>query len=983
MKIPAYFRTIRFMIGGLFTALIIISVMATTGYSDRRHTQTAIELADQLVETVGRQAIEQTTKHLGEARRATDLIGNHLHVNPGILQSEERLHDLMSGIILSHSDLYRFFIGYGDGTFYQVKRPAGADREMTWRVVTVGAGERNDRRTPIMGGATRFTTSIYDPRVRPWYQKVKDTHSPIWTKAYVFDSIQSLGITAASPIMQDEELIAVVGADILLEKLNGYLSGLEMGRSATALIINARDEIVGHSDSDIFVATDGAFTIPHFTQQERPEVVSAYDQQRERADLKERRNYTLVDIDGQKNVIVFMDFSDSFGTPWTLIIYAPVRQFLGSIVEIRAGVLLICALILLLAILLSSLLSRYISSPIVQLSRELDSIVGRDPDEAFVVPTKIRELRSLADALRKMHRASSQMLGISNAISAEMQLQPLLRMVVESTSDILDADRSTLFLYDSKTKELWSIVAEGVERPTELRFPSHQGIAGLVFLSGQTINIQDAYSDGRFNPEIDRRTGYKTRSVLCMQLADRSGKPLGVIQVLNKKMGRFTDIDEQRLRVFSAQIGVAIRNAQLFDEVVRVKNYNEAMLESLHSGIVTTDDRGSIVTANSEALRLFEVRDRPWRILGKELEEFFTAQNAWIAQHAARVLREGGIDEALDTTLTLHEDEAPRDVSVNVVIQPLNDADERRIGSLLTFEDITTEKRLRSTMARYISRDVMDKLMDEGDQALGGTLQIATILFSDIRSFTGFSERNGPQETVRMLNEYFTVMYDQIVHHEGILDKYIGDAIMAVFGAPFVSPQDADNALSTAVGMIRALRTFNADRVARGDEPIGIGVGINTGEVVSGNIGSEKRMDYTVIGDGVNLAARLEGATKVYSTPILISGFTRQALTASHRLREVDLLQVKGKQEPVAIFESIDARPEDTAAAIVETLESHDQGIARYREQDWASAKVSFHRVLQHNPRDALARLYIKRCVYFEENPPGEHWNGVWVMRSK
>ena len=142
--------------------------------------------------------------------------------------------------------------------------------------------------------------------------------------------------------------------------------------------------------------------------------------------------------------------------------------------------------------------------------------------------------------------------------------------------------------------------------------------------------------------------------------------------------------------------------------------------------------------------------------------------------------------------------------------------------------------------------------------------------FSDIRSFTSFSERNGPQETVKMLNEYFDVMYDVITGNEGILDKYIGDAIMAVFGAPFKSPNDVDNALQAAIGMTKPyVNSIRKDE--EGKELIDIGIGISTGDVVSGNIGSPKRMDYTVIGDGVNLAARLEGATKAYQTQILIS----------------------------------------------------------------------------------------------------------------
>ena len=139
-----------------------------------------------------------------------------------------------------------------------------------------------------------------------------------------------------------------------------------------------------------------------------------------------------------------------------------------------------------------------------------------------------------------------------------------------------------------------------------------------------------------------------------------------------------------------------------------------------------------------------------------------------------------------------------------------------------------------------------------------------------------------------MLNDYFSIMVDLISNNNGILNKYIGDAIMAVFGAPFPGPKDADNAVQTAVEMMRALRSFNEQRVHTGKLPVHIGIGVNTGEVVSGNIGSPKRMDYTVIGDGVNLAARLEGATKPYGTPILISESHQDHLQGTFMLREID-----------------------------------------------------------------------------------------------
>ncbi len=581
--------------------------------------------------------------------------------------------------------------------------------------------------------------------------------------------------------------------------------------------------------------------------------------------------------------------------------------------------------------------------------------------------------------LTSVRRTESQMLKVTAAMSEEIQLQPLLVMVMATVSDILDADRSTLFLHDPVKGELWSTVAEGMGEFKDIRFPSNLGIAGTVFTTGETVNIKEAYSDERFNKAIDKKTGYRTRNMLCMQVVNRHGKPIGAVQALNKANVPFTVLDERRLKAFAAQAAISIENAQLFDEVVTVKNYTEAMLESMRSGVISTDAEGVMVRANAAALRLLGATGDASALLGVDVREYFVGRNEWLAQSVGRALGEGDSDEALDATLTLGDEV----ISVNAKAQPLTNAEGDNIGCLMIIEDISAEKRLRSTMSRYMSKELADKLLEAGEQALGGTLQVASVLFSDIRSFTGFSERNGPQETVEMLNKYFTAMYDRVTGHGGILDKYIGDAIMAVFGAPFPGPRDADNAVHSAVAMMQALVVFNEERAAEGKEPISIGVGVNTDEVVSGNIGSTKRMDYTVIGDGVNLAARLEGVTKTYGTPVLLSEFTVEALTEAHRLREVDLVRVKGKEKPVAIYEAVDALAQADRDLVAGNAERHGAGLTAYRAQEWDSAQAHFEACLERHSTDRVSQMYLERIAHFRAQPPAPEWDGVWTMTSK
>ena len=322
-------------------------------------------------------------------------------------------------------------------------------------------------------------------------------------------------------------------------------------------------------------------------------------------------------------------------------------------------------------------------------------------------------------------------------------------------------------------------------------------------------------------------------------------------------------------------------------------------------------------------------------------------------------------------------------VSVNVTLTPLFSMEKKRMGSMLLIEDISSEKRLKSTMSRYMDPGIADRLLASGTEALGGQSVPATVLFSDVRGFTTISEQLGAQGTVALLNEYFTLMVDCIQREEGMLDKFIGDAIMAAFGIPVAHQDDADRAMRAAIAMMRELKAWNSQRIAEGRRPVDIGIGLNTDSVVSGNIGSKKRMDYTIVGDGVNLASRLESACKQYGTHILISEFTYKQLRGTYRTRELDLVVVKGKTQPVAIHEVLDYHTEDTYPQLIDALGYFRDGLAKYRLGRWSEAEAFFSQVLSLNPADESAKLYVERCRYLAENPPGESWNGVWVMESK
>jgi adenylate cyclase len=558
-------------------------------------------------------------------------------------------------------------------------------------------------------------------------------------------------------------------------------------------------------------------------------------------------------------------------------------------------------------------------------------------------------------------------------VTADMDLGTMLSKVVTEAAKMLQADRATLFLNDEKTGELFSRIAMGAS-VGEIRLPNTAGIAGAVFTSGQAINIPHAYADLRFNPSFDKRTGYFTRSILCVPIVNKVGKTIGVTQVLNKKGGPFTGEDEKRLKVFTAQLAISLENAKLFDDIQNMKNYNQGVLQSMSNGVVTLNEDSRVVTCNRAGLRILRVESDG--ILGRTAAEFFSGANAWIAELKPGVTMDAGLEAGGER------------LSVNLTVLPLmseqeKDKPAKRLGTLLMIEDVSSEKRMKSTMSRYMDPGIAEKLLAGGGDVLGGKSVVGTVLFSDIRGFTPITENLGAHGTVSLLNEYFTIMVDCIQKQGGMLDKFIGDAIMAVFGLPLPHDDDEDRAVRASIAMIEELRRWNAERAAAGKRPVDIGVGLNTDTIVSGNIGSPKRMDYTVIGDGVNLASRLESACKQYGARILISENTYKKLKSTYRMREIDLVRVKGKTEPAAVFEVLDYHTEETFPNLRETLECFKDGLGYYRRQQWEKADLAFRSALEFNPDDKVSQLWVGRVEQMRAHPPGKDWDGVWVMDSK
>src|SRR5262245_3578331 len=591
----------------------------------------------------------------------------------------------------------------------------------------------------------------------------------------------------------------------------------------------------------------------------------------------------------------------------------------------------------------------------------------------------LRKTRQELDLIKQGLKAREHLtatLDVVRDLSSELELSPFLRKIIATITKMLNAERSTLFLYDEKTDELYTEVGEGLDA-FEIRIRATAGIAGTVFNSSQPVRLADPYSDPRFNPEVDRQSGFLTRSMLCVPVINKQGRTIGVIQVLNKINGFFSEEDEKRLQTFSSQISIALENARLFNDVQAIKNYNESILERMASGVITVNDEGVIVTCNAAAHRILNVA--PDYILRQRAEDFFGAANAWFVEKLQQVQKDKTDNVTIDATLHVYGNH----VQANVTILPLTNVMQRQSGSLIMIEDITREKRLKSTMSRYVDASVADKLLESDADVLGGQNSLVTVLFSDVRGFARLAEELGPAETVALLNQLFTAMVDCIQREGGMLDKFIGDALMAEFGIPLPRPDDEDRAIRAAILMRQELRKLNDTRIMNGQQPLSVGIGINTDTVISGNIGSPKRMDYTVVGDGVNLASRIERACRKYGAGILIGESTFRRLKGRYQVREVDRVVLAGKSEAVNLYEILDYHSEESFPQVKRVRQLFDEGLRLYRQRRWEHAIQAFMSALELNPNDMCSRNYIVRCENFRESPPPENWNSVWIMKSK
>jgi class 3 adenylate cyclase/GAF domain-containing protein len=616
--------------------------------------------------------------------------------------------------------------------------------------------------------------------------------------------------------------------------------------------------------------------------------------------------------------------------------------------------------------------------------------------------------RSFYKATQRQRAAAALMSATQSLSKSSLDLEETLKKVMDEAKQLMNADRSTLWLIDRDKNDLWTKIPIG-DQLKEIRIPMGVGYAGTVAKTGEPLNIPfDLYDHpgSEMSRKVDQTSGYRTCSLLCMPVYNADGDLIGVTQLVNKKKqgdhpaydpaewpkapdcwkASFNRSDQEFMQAFNTQAGVALQNAKLFQTVKQQEQMQRDILRCLSNGVISTDKSGHVIAVNESAMKLLEIDDST-QLEGKQLRDLIHVKEGDFAKWFDAALK-GENEKARqqyypDQTLVSETSEEQH--SVHLFINSIADATDPSnvYGALVVMDDISDEKRLKSTMYRYMTQEVAEQLLASGETGLGGKRKEVSVLFSDIRSYTTLTEGMEAEEVVIMLNEYFESMVDAVFKYKGTLDKYIGDAIMAVFGSPLPLKDHAWCAVQTSLEMRKRLIEFNKRRSAAGKQIIRIGIGIHSDEVVSGNIGSSKRMELTSIGDGVNLGSRLEGTSKMYGTDIVISEDTYKPCADLIWVRELDCVRVKGRNEPVNIYEVVGLRSDPIPDDKLALLEHYQKGRECYLGRQFAKALIEFGRVMEIDPNNKAANIHMERCQNLLEAPPPEDWDGVETLTSK
>jgi PAS domain S-box-containing protein len=489
---------------------------------------------------------------------------------------------------------------------------------------------------------------------------------------------------------------------------------------------------------------------------------------------------------------------------------------------------------------------------------------------------------------------------VAGIINSSLRLREVLNRVMDQIIRLTGAERAFLMLWDEKTDQLEFQAARNLDRETITgsAFEISRSVVHRVASEGEPVLTTNAQLDPRFS-EQDSVISYNLRSILCVPLRVRD-RVIGAVYTDNRvRTGIFSDEDLELLTAFADQAAIAIENARLFGNVTSAKTLMDNVLASITSGVITIDEEATITLFNRAAERILGVSAQEAE--GCQCRVVLPELVSMLELLMRRVQREGR--PLVGREMELELPKRGRSI-LSFSVSPLEAPEGKRSGLALVFEDVT-ERRQLEALQRYVSPTVVQRLReDPGRLRLGGHRQEVTVLFADIRGFTSFSERRDPEQIVEVLNHYLAIGAESVLVEEGTLDKFMGDAVMAIFNAPLPQPDHAMRAVRAALQMRTAIERHHSS--VPFDSWLNFGIGIATGEAVVGSIGTTRQLNYTAIGSSVNVAHRLEEAAD--AGQILLE---RRAFERVSDLVEANPLpstKVKGLSAPIQIYELVGLR---------------------------------------------------------------------------
>ncbi|GAB4539307.1 MAG: hypothetical protein Fur002_04210 [Anaerolineales bacterium] len=524
-------------------------------------------------------------------------------------------------------------------------------------------------------------------------------------------------------------------------------------------------------------------------------------------------------------------------------------------------------------------------------------------EDFFYLETTLKTISDKMQAFQHEYANLMALADIGQVVNSSLELDEVLRIVMDNIVRLTKAERGFLMLRDEKGEMKIRMARNWeMEAVHEKELTVSKSVVGRVIETGESLVTTNAQEDQRFMGQ-ESVVAFNLRSILCVPLKVKN-ELIGVIYADNRiRAGIFADTEKTLLEAFANQAAVALDNARLFsslkrtlEEVTELKNLMDNVFASITSGVITTDVQSLITLSNHAAERILGCSSS--EIIGRPLNETLASFSQELQPHLAQV-RE--TDQAIVDLEISHQFSSRGNVDWRFNLSPLKDAGQKTQGIAIVLDDLTERKKLeaqRRLFERMVSPAVIEQLDPNGLQ-LGGKRVDITALFADIRGFTSFSENRAPEDLVRILNRYLAAMADAVLAQEGTVDKFMGDAIMAWYNAPIPQPDHTLRAVKTALLIRESVE--NLYKVLPTDSHLAFGVGIHYGDAVLGLIGTEKRLEYTAISDTVNTAKRLqENSAK---NQIILSSQAYERVEKYVNVAPHPDMPVKGKAQAMKVFE--------------------------------------------------------------------------------